>query len=133
MKTVNEMKLCVPSKGCNEAFARSVVSAFIMNLDPTVNELSDLKTAVSEAVTNCIVHGYRRQSGMIYINGKITAENKVIITIRDKGCGIPNVKRQWNRCLQPLPKRRGRDSALQLCRAFATRCVSVQSPTAEQP
>lgn len=133
MKTVNEMKLCVPSKGCNEAFARSVVSAFIMNLDPTVSELSDLKTAVSEAVTNCIVHGYRRQSGMIYINGKITAENKVIITIRDKGCGIPNVKRQWNRCLQPLPKRRGRDSALQLCRAFATRCVSVQSPTAEQP
>lgn len=93
MKTVNEMKLCVPSKGCNEAFARSVVSAFIMNLDPTVSELSDLKTAVSEAVTNCIVHGYRRQSGMIYINGKITAENKVIITIRDKGCGIPNVKK----------------------------------------
>ena len=57
MKTVNEMKLCVPSKSCNEAFARCVVSAFVMSLDPTVNELSDLKTAVSEAVTNCIVHG----------------------------------------------------------------------------
>ena len=98
MKTVNEMKLCGASKGCNEPFARSVVSAFIMNLDPTVNELSDLKTAVSEAVTNCIVHGYRRQSGMIYINGKITAENKVIITIRDKGCGIPNVKK----AMEPL-------------------------------
>ena len=53
MKTVNEMKLCVPSKSCNEAFARCVVSAFVMSLDPTVNELSDLKTAVSEAVTNC--------------------------------------------------------------------------------
>ena len=63
MKTVNEMKLCVPSKSCNEAFARCVVSAFVMSLDPTVNELSDLKTAVSEAVTNCIVHGYRHQSG----------------------------------------------------------------------
>ena len=50
MKTVNEMKLCVPSKSCNEAFARCVVSAFVMSLDPTVNELSDLKTAVSEAV-----------------------------------------------------------------------------------
>ena len=62
MKTVNEMKLCVPSKSCNEAFARCVVSAFVMSLDPTVNELSDLKTAVSEAVTNCIVHGYRHQS-----------------------------------------------------------------------
>ena len=80
MKTVNEMKLCVPSKSCNEAFARCVVSAFVMSLDPTVNELSDLKTAVSEAVTNCIVHGYRHQSGKIYINGKITSENKVIIT-----------------------------------------------------
>ena len=78
MKTVNEMKLCVPSKSCNEAFARCVVSAFVMSLDPTVNELSDLKTAVSEAVTNCIVHGYRHQSGTIYINGKITSENKVI-------------------------------------------------------
>ena len=76
MKTVNEMKLCVPSKSCNEAFARCVVSAFVMSLDPTVNELSDLKTAVSEAVTNCIVHGYRHQSGTIYINGKITSENK---------------------------------------------------------
>lgn len=133
MKTVNEMKLCVPSKSCNEAFARCVVSAFVMSLDPTVNELSDLKTAVSEAVTNCIVHGYRHQSGTIYINGKITSENKVIITIRDKGCGISDIKRQWNRCLQPLQKRTGQDSALQLCRAFATRCVSVQSPTAEQP
>ena len=68
MKTVNEMKLCVPSKSCNEAFARCVVSAFVMSLDPTVNELSDLKTAVSEAVTNCIVHGYRHQSGKIYIS-----------------------------------------------------------------
>ena len=85
MKTVNEMKLCVPSKSCNEAFARCVVSAFVMSLDPTVNELSDLKTAVSEAVTNCIVHGYRHQSGKIYINGKITSENKVIITNRSRG------------------------------------------------
>ena len=90
MKTVNEMKLCVPSKSCNEAFARCVVSAFVMSLDPTVNELSDLKTAVSEAVTNCIVHGYRHQSGKIYINGKITSENK--------GCGISDIKK----AMEPL-------------------------------
>ena len=82
MKTVNEMKLCVPSKSCNEAFARCVVSAFVMSLDPTVNELSDLTTAVSEAVTNCIVHGYRHQSG----------------TIRDKGCGISDIKK----AMEPL-------------------------------
>ena len=65
MKTVNEMKLCVPSKSCNEAFARCVVSAFVMSLDPTVNELSDLKTAVSEAVTNCIVHAYPGGVGLV--------------------------------------------------------------------
>lgn len=98
MKSINEMKLSFPSKSCNEAFARSAVAAFIMNLDPTVNELSDLKTAVSEAVTNCIVHGYRRQSGTIFISGKITGQNKVIIKIRDKGCGIENVEQ----AMQPL-------------------------------
>ncbi len=98
MKTVNEMSLNFPSKSCNEAFARSVVSAFVMNLDPTINELSDIKTAVSEAVTNCIVHGYRRSSGIIYIKGKITDTNKVIIKIRDKGCGIEDVKK----AMEPL-------------------------------
>ncbi len=98
MKTVNEMKLSFPSKSCNEAFARSAVAAFIMNLDPTVGELSDLKTAVSEAVTNCIVHGYRRQSGTIYISGKITDSGKVTVRIRDKGCGIADVAQ----AMQPL-------------------------------
>ncbi|MEE1319355.1 MAG: anti-sigma F factor [Ruminococcus sp.] len=98
MKTVNEMSINFPSKSCNEAFARSVVAAFVMNLDPTINELSDIKTAVSEAVTNCIVHGYRRNDGMIYIKGKITDTNKVIIKIRDKGCGIEDVKK----AMEPL-------------------------------
>ena len=98
MKTVNEMKLSFPSKSCNEAFARSAVAAFIMNLDATVGELSDLKTAVSEAVTNCIVHGYRRQSGTIYISGKITDSGKVTVKIRDRGCGIADVAQ----AMQPL-------------------------------
>ena len=98
MKIINEMSLSFPSKSCNEAFARSAVSAFIMNLDPTINELSDIKTAVSEAVTNCIVHGYRRSYGTIYIKGKITGDNKVIIKIRDKGCGIADVKK----AMEPL-------------------------------
>ena len=118
MKTVNEMKLCVPSKGCNEAFARSVVSAFIMNLDP--------KTAVSEAVTNCIVHGYRRQSGMIYINGKITAENKVIITIRDKGCGIPNVKKAMEPLFTTAPEEDRAGLGFAVMQSFCDK-VSVRS------
>ena len=98
MKTVNEMKLSFPGKSCNEAFARSAVAAFVMNLDPTVSELSDLKTAVSEAVTNCIVHGYRRQSGTVFLSGKISENGKVILKIRDKGCGIEDVAQ----AMQPL-------------------------------
>ena len=98
MKSVNEMKLSFPSKSCNEAFARSAVAAIIMNLDPTVNELSDLKTAVSEAVTNSIVHGYRRQSGVIYISGRILENGRVTVKIRDKGCGIADVEQ----AMQPL-------------------------------
>lgn len=94
----NEMSLSFPSKSCNEAFARSAVSAFVMNLDPTISELSDIKTAVSEAVTNCIVHGYRRSSGTIYIKGRITDDNKVTLKIRDKGCGIEDVKK----AMEPL-------------------------------
>ncbi|MCQ2513785.1 MAG: anti-sigma F factor [Ruminococcus sp.] len=94
----NEMSLSFPSKSCNEAFARSAVASFIMNLDPTISELSDIKTAVSEAVTNCIVHGYRRTGGTIYIKGRITEDNKVTIKIRDKGCGIEDIKK----AMEPL-------------------------------
>lgn len=98
MKIINEMSVNFPSKSCNESFARSVVAAFVMNLDPTVNELSDIKTAVSEAVTNSIVHGYRKSSGTIYIKGKITENKRLIIKIRDKGCGIADVKK----AMEPL-------------------------------
>ena len=98
MKIHNEMKLSFPSKSCNEAFARSVTAAFVLNLDPTLNELSDLKTAVSEAVTNAIVHGYRRQSGTIFLSGKIIDGGRVVIRIRDKGCGIDDVEQ----AMQPL-------------------------------
>ena len=86
----NEFRLTVNSKSVNEGFARVVVSASITPLDPTLEELADLKTAVSEAVTNCIVHGYKDKYGKIYINEKITG-NTVKITIRDKGCGIDDV------------------------------------------
>lgn len=92
MNIVNEMNLNFDARSINESFARSAVAAFVMSLDPTIGELSDIKTAVSEAVTNCIVHAYGDNGGTVYINGKITDTGKVIIKIRDKGCGIPNVK-----------------------------------------
>ena len=91
MNIINEMDLKILSKSSNESFARAAVSSFILQLDPTINELADIKTAVSEAVTNCIVHGYRYEPGIIYINVKITDTSRAIIKIRDKGCGIENI------------------------------------------
>ena len=98
MNVINEMHIKFISKSTNEGFARSVVSAFILELDPTINEIADIKTAVSEAVTNSIVHGYKRESGLIYIDAKITDSKKVIIKIRDKGVGIENVEK----AMEPL-------------------------------
>lgn len=91
MKKINEFRLTVDSKSINESFARVVVSSFITPLDPTLEELADLKTAVSEAVTNCIVHAYKNTYGKIYITGQISDFNIVKVTIRDKGCGIPDI------------------------------------------
>lgn len=93
MKTINEVKLTFPAKSANEAFARAAVASFVMQLDPTISELSDIKTSVSEAVTNCIVHGYRHHSGTIYITAKIMENNLVVVKIRDKGCGIENIEK----------------------------------------
>lgn len=92
MKVLNEMKLSFLSKSVNESFARGAVSAFLMQLDPTVAQLADIKTAVSEAVTNCIVHAYPEGTGMIYINAKVLDENKFVVSVRDRGCGIPDIK-----------------------------------------
>lgn len=86
----NEMKLEFLSKSNNEAFARISVAAFASQLDPTIEELADIKTAVSEAVTNCIIHGYEDRDGLISINCKIFA-NTILIEISDNGKGIENV------------------------------------------
>lgn len=91
MKASNEMKLTFVSRSCNEAFARTAVAAFLASLDPTVDEMADIKTAVSEAVTNCIVHGYRDTLGMVYITMRLYENALVEIKIRDTGCGIEDV------------------------------------------
>ncbi len=90
---VNEFKMTVDSRSVNESFSRATVAAFTAQLDPTVEEINDIKTAVSEAVTNSIVHGYKNSVGKIYIWVKIHDNNRVVITIRDKGCGIADVKK----------------------------------------
>lgn len=90
---INEFRMTVDSRSVNESFSRATVAAFTAQLDPTVEEINDIKTAVSEAVTNCIVHGYRNTVGKIYISVKIHDDNKVVITIRDRGCGISDIKK----------------------------------------
>lgn len=89
----NEFKMSVDSRSVNESFARATVAAFAASLDPTLEEINDIKTAVSEAVTNCIVHGYKNCMGKIYITVKIRDKNTLIIKIRDKGCGISDIKK----------------------------------------
>ncbi|MBQ2944636.1 MAG: anti-sigma F factor [Ruminococcus sp.] len=107
MNIVNEMNLNFEAKSINESFARSAVSSFVLSLDPTIAELSDIKTAVSEAVTNCIVHAYGYQGGTIYINARITDTGRIIIKVRDKGCGIPDVKQ----AMEPLYTTGGEERA----------------------
>ncbi len=88
----NEMKLEFVSKSNNEAFARLTVAAFAAQLDPTIEELADIKTAVSEAVTNCIIHGYENSEGIVKIVSKLFA-NTIEIEISDTGKGIENIEK----------------------------------------
>ena len=98
MKAINEMKLEIESRSVNEAFARASVAAFAAQLDPNIEEISDIKTAVSEAVTNCIVHAYSDRVGKIYIWAGIYENGIFKVKIKDKGCGIENVKQ----AMEPL-------------------------------
>lgn len=90
---INEMKLTFPSLSENERFARIAVSGFLSQLDPCVDELSDIKTAVSEGVTNAIVHGYRGRIGTVLLQVKIFEGGYISIKIQDKGCGIENIEK----------------------------------------
>lgn len=92
MKFENYMILEFPSRSSNEAFARSAVACFAAQLDPTLEELGDIRTAVSEAVTNCIVHAYPDSYGMITVRCRILKDNILDIVVKDKGVGIPDVE-----------------------------------------
>lgn len=91
-KKTNEMKLILQSRSQNEGVARIAVSGFLSSLDPTIEEINDIKTAVSEAVTNCIVHAYEESVGTIYITCQMYGKT-VHIKIRDTGCGIEDVEK----------------------------------------
>lgn len=89
---INKMQMKLPALSANESMARTAVAAFCAQLDPTAVELADVKCAVSEAVTNCIVHAYRSCSGYIFITVSLLEGRAAKIEIRDRGCGISNVK-----------------------------------------
>jgi len=90
-KPENQMRVTFPSRSVNESLARSLVASFAALADPTVEELCDIKTAVSEAVTNAIVHGYRDSLGQVYIAAALYPGDRLVVTIRDRGCGIADV------------------------------------------
>ncbi len=90
-KQINEIRCTFVSKSENEALARSIISGFLLPLDPTVDELADIRCAISEAVTNCIVHGYRGTIGMVTLTAKAFDDRTVRITVADKGCGIADI------------------------------------------
>ena len=98
MKIINAVKFIFPGISENERTARAVVSAFLVQLDPTVEELADIRTAVSEAVTNAIVHGYRQCSGDVELHIKLLEDREIYLRIKDHGCGITDVAQ----AMQPL-------------------------------
>ena len=107
MKPINQTKITFPSRSSNEAFARGAVAAFVAQLDPTVDELADIKTAVSEAVTNCIVHAYPGAIGSVYITVSIFEDGRVRLRIADKGVGIEDVQA----AMQPMSTTGGEERA----------------------
>ena len=94
----NYMRITLPAYSKNESVARMCVCAFVSQLDPTIEEINDIKAAVSEAVTNCIVHAYKEKIGKIYISAELCDKNIIKIKIRDTGCGIENVEK----AMEPL-------------------------------
>ena len=98
MKMLNQVKITFAGRSVNEGFARAALAAFLVQLDPTVPQLADMKTAVSEAVTNCIVHAYPESVGEIYIWVGLFDDGLVRIRIRDRGCGIADVRQ----AMEPL-------------------------------
>lgn len=89
----NRMRLVLPALSVNEGVARAAVAVFCSQCNPTATELADIKCAVSEAVTNCIVHAYREQRGNIYISVRLIGTGELRIAVRDRGCGIADVRR----------------------------------------
>ncbi len=127
MEKQNEMQLILDSRSVNEGFARAAVAAFAAQLDPTVEELNDVKTLVSEAVTNCIVHAYPNVCGRIHITCRIYAGGLLDIAVRDRGAGIEDVAK----AREPMFTTGGADRAgmgIPIMESFADRFSITSAP-----
>lgn len=124
-KPQNEMKLIFPSLSENERLARVTISGFVSQKNPRIDELNEIKTAVSEAVTNCIVHAYRDTVGDIEMTARLTDEG-VYIKIRDRGCGIEDVKQAMEPLFTTLPDEERSGLGFSVMESF-TDSVSVKS------
>lgn len=128
----NEMEIRFLSLPENEAFARVVIAAFAVQLSPTVSEIADIKTAVSEAVTNAIVHGYEGTRGTVILRASIDG-TLLTIEITTKGAALPTFRRRWNRFLPRTPNRNAAAWVLPSCRRSWTTCASRPRPVRAQP
>ena len=127
-KKVNGFTCTLPAKSVNEGLARGMISAFCSQADPTVEELCDVKTAVSEAVTNCIVHGYRNTIGLIYMQIRIFDGGKIYIKIRDRGCGIADIKQAMEPLFTTSPETERSGLGFSVMESFMDK-LSVKSAT----
>ena len=126
MTVINEMNMSFESRSSNEGFARSAAAAFIAQLEPTIGELNDIRTAVSEAVTNCVVHAYKNEIGKITVNVKLLSDNSVIVRIHDSGCGIENIKQAMEPLFTTAPSEDRAGLGFAVMQSFTDK-VSVRS------
>lgn len=126
MEIINEIRFSMPSLSVNEAAARAVVSAFMVQTDPTVEELSDVRTAVSEAVTNAIVHGYRGTKGKVELTVKLLSGREIYIRVKDTGCGIEDVKQAMEPLYTTAPEEERSGLGFSVMSSFMDR-LSVRS------
>lgn len=126
MEVINSIRFTMPSLSVNESAARAVVSSFLIQADPTVEELSDIRTAVSEAVTNAVVHAYRGTAGNIELTVKLLRGREIYIKIRDKGCGIPDVEQAMTPLFTTAPEEERSGLGFSVMQSFMDK-LSVKS------
>ena len=128
MKIINEIKFIMPSLSVNEAAARAVVSSFLIQCGPTVEELADLRTAVSEAVTNSIVHGYRNSGGNIEITVRLLPDRVVFIRIKDSGCGIADIEKAMTPLFTTAPEEERSGLGFSVMQSFTDKLIVKSKP-----